>query len=194
MGYQRFVPTTLEIGLASQRNSRGRIPQKCCGDCWGDCRGKSECRRECCGVVPGDLPRDCRGDCRETALSCDDQRRAVFRHSTRQSLGRSSGTTPQHSPRHSDFPGSPPSSLRSTFGEFGLGSSSGWPAQSQHYPNLLFLAFLVFLAFFLFKEFLAILSVLPFFPKVFRGLVSRRTPCLFGGFPCCFPKRQRRLG
>ena len=58
------------------------------------------------------------------------------------------------------------------------------------FPNLLFLAFLVFLAFFLFKEFLAILSVFPFFPKDFRGSASRRNPCLFGGFPCCFPKRQ----
>ena len=57
-------------------------------------------------------------------------------------------------------------------------------------PNLLFLAFLVFLACFLFKEFLAILSVFPFFPKDFRGLAGRRNPCLFGGFPCCFPKRQ----
>ena len=57
-------------------------------------------------------------------------------------------------------------------------------------PDLLFLAFLVFLAFFLFKEFLAILSVFPFFPKDFRGSAGRRNPCLFGGFPCCFPKRQ----
>ena len=58
-------------------------------------------------------------------------------------------------------------------------------------PNLLFLAFLVFLAFFLFEEFLAILSVFPFFPNNFRGSESRRNPCLFfGGFPCCFPKRQ----
>ena len=58
------------------------------------------------------------------------------------------------------------------------------------FPNLLFLAFLVFLAFFLFKEFLAILCVFLFFPKDFRGSASRRNPCLFGGFPCCFPKRQ----
>ena len=58
-------------------------------------------------------------------------------------------------------------------------------------PNLLFLAFLFFLAFFVvFKEFLAILSVFPFFPKDFRGSASRRNPCRFGGFPCCFPKRQ----
>ena len=55
-------------------------------------------------------------------------------------------------------------------------------------PNLLFLAFLVFLPFFLFKEFLAILSVFPFFPKDFRGSAGRRNLCLFGGFPCCFPK------
>ena len=58
------------------------------------------------------------------------------------------------------------------------------------HPNLLFLAFWVFLAFFLFKEVLAILSVFPFFPREFRGSASRRNPCLFGGFPCCFPKRQ----
>ena len=57
-------------------------------------------------------------------------------------------------------------------------------------PNLLFLAFLVFLAFFLFKEFLAISSVFPFFPKDFRGSAGRRNPCLFGGFPCFFPKRK----
>ena len=57
-------------------------------------------------------------------------------------------------------------------------------------PNLLFLAFLVFHAFFLFKEFLAILSVFPFFPKDFWGSASRRNPCFFGGFPCCFRKRQ----
>ena len=30
---------TLEIGLASQRNPRGRIPQNCCGDCWGGLPG-----------------------------------------------------------------------------------------------------------------------------------------------------------
>ena len=39
-------------------------------------------------------------------------------------------------------------------------------------------------------KFLAILSVFPFFPKGFRGSASRRNPCLFRGFPCCFPKRQ----
>ena len=57
-------------------------------------------------------------------------------------------------------------------------------------PDLLFLAFLDFLAFFLFKDFLAILSVFPSFPKDFRGSASTRNPCLFGGFPCRFPKRQ----
>ena len=60
-------------------------------------------------------------------------------------------------------------------------------------PYLLFLAFLVFLAFFLFKEFLAILSVFPFFPKDFRGSASRRNPCSFGGFPCCFPKKAKKI-
>ena len=59
--------------------------------------------------------------------------------------------------------------------------------QTRIFPNLLLLAFLVFLAFFLFKECLAILSVLPLFPKDFRCSASRRNPCLFGGFPCCFP-------
>ena len=47
------IMTGIEIGLASQRNPRGRIPQNCYGDCWGDCRGKSECWGECCGVCPG---------------------------------------------------------------------------------------------------------------------------------------------
>ena len=61
---------------------------------------------------------------------------------------------------------------------------------TEKHSNLLFLAFLGFLAFFLFKEFLAILSVFPFFPKDSRGSASRRNPCFFGGFPCCFPKRQ----
>ena len=89
-GQQQLKTTSdVEIGLASQRNPRGRIPQKCCGDCWRDRRGKSECRGECCGAVPGDLPRDCRGECRETALLCSSQERAVSRHSPRQSLGRS---------------------------------------------------------------------------------------------------------
>ena len=60
----------------------------------------------------------------------------------------------------------------------------------HHIPNLPFLAFLDFLAFFLFEEFLAILSVFPFFPKDFRGSASIRNPCLFGGFPCRFQKRQ----
>ena len=78
------------------------------------------------------------------------------------------------------------SHFRVTFHSSGLQG----PAAFSLCPNLLFLAFLVFLAFFLFKEFLAILSVFPFFPKDFRGSASRRNPCLFGGFPCCFPKRQ----
>ena len=30
----------------------------------------------------------------------------------------------------------------------------------------------------------------PSFPKDFRGSASTRNPCFFGGFPCCFPKRQ----
>ena len=128
----KFLETSFEIGLASQRNPRGRIPQNCCGDCWGDCRGKSECRGECCGAVPGDLPRDCRGECQETALSCEEQRRAVSRHSPRQSLGRSPALPRSTPPGTPIFPGSPPSSLRSSFGEFGLGGSSGWPAQSQN--------------------------------------------------------------
>ena len=77
-------------------------------------------------MLPGDLPRDCQGECRETALSCEEQRRAVSRHSPPAALGRSLGTTPQHSPHSTPiFPGSPLSSLRSSFG--------GWPAQSQPY-------------------------------------------------------------
>ena len=59
-------------------------------------------------------------------------------------------------------------------------------------PNLLFLAFWVILTFFLLKDFLAILSVFPFLPKDFRGSASRRNPCHFGGFPCCFPKKKIR--
>ena len=65
-------------------------------------------------------------------------------------------------------------------GSGGSGSAFGFGKN----PNLLFLAF------FLFKEFLVFLSVFPFFPKDFRGSAGRRNPCLFGGFPRCFPKRQ----
>ena len=36
---------------------------------------------------------------------------------------------------------------------------------------------------------LRFLSVFPF-SKDFRGSAGRRNLCLFGGFPCCFPKRQ----
>ena len=59
-------------------------------------------------------------------------------------------------------------------------------------PSLIFfsLPFWFSLPLFLFKEFLAILSVFPFFLKDVGDLASRRNPCLFGGFPCCFPKRQ----
>ena len=66
------------------------------------------------------------------------------------------------------------------------GRLRGRTSPSSSFPCLT----LVFLAFFLFKEVLAILSVFPFFPKDFRGSASRRNPCLFGGFPCCFPKRR----
>ena len=57
-------------------------------------------------------------------------------------------------------------------------------------PDLLFLAFLDFLAFLLFEEFLAFVSVFPFFSKVCRGSEETENPCIFGGFPCIFPKKQ----
>ena len=53
------------------------------------------------------------------------------------------------------------------------------------------LSFLDFLAFFLSKEFLAFLRVFPFFPKDFRGKVTIKNPCFFGGFPCRFPKKKQ---
>ena len=81
--------------------------------------------------VPGDLPRDCRGSAGRLLFS------APYRRE--QSPGTPPGSAwagPPALPRSTPpgtpiFPGSPPSSLRNTFGEFGLGGSSGWPAQSQ---------------------------------------------------------------
>ena len=55
---------SVETPLTSQRNPRGRIPQKCCGDCWGYCRGKPGQLR---GVL-GELPRECWGSAGRTAL------------------------------------------------------------------------------------------------------------------------------
>ena len=57
-------------------------------------------------------------------------------------------------------------------------------------PDLRFLVFLDFPAFLLFEEFLAFLSVFPFFSKDFRGSEETENPCIFGGFPCIFPKKQ----
>ena len=69
------------------------------------------------------IPQDCCGDCRETwgaggtaaeiAPSLEEQRNGTFWQSLQQ--------FPQHSPPLPSFPGSFPGSLRSSFGEFGLG-------------------------------------------------------------------------
>ena len=71
------------------------------------------------GVVLGKLPGNCRGDCRGTAV-CLLKARAVSRQSPSSSPG-SPSTTPGTPPTTPIFPGSPPSSLRSSFGELGLG-------------------------------------------------------------------------
>ena len=115
---------TCETGLTSQRDTRGPIPQNCCGDCSGDCRGKSGCW----GGVPGAVRGNCLGTARgtargglrgKTALALSSRQRAV-------SPGSLPGSSPWQFPI---FPGSPPSSLRSSFGELGLGGSSGWSAR-----------------------------------------------------------------
>ena len=57
-------------------------------------------------------------------------------------------------------------------------------------PDLSFLAFLEFLAFFFCEEFLVFSSVFPLLSRDFRGSLGKKNPCLFGGFPCLFPKKQ----
>ena len=72
------------------------------------------------------------GECRETAASL-----LLIVESSLPALPPAvPGQLPQHypaalPPSSPIFPDSPPSSLRSNSGEFGLGGSSGWPAQSQ---------------------------------------------------------------
>ena len=57
------VTATLEIGLASQRNPRGRIPQNCCGDCCGKIGVLGVVFRGSAGGsaqgLPGAVPGDC---------------------------------------------------------------------------------------------------------------------------------------
>ena len=79
-----FPKTAAETagGTAGENRSAGGVLR---GSAGGSAQG-----------LPGGVPGDC--------FSCEEQRRAVSRHSPRQSLGRCPGTTPQHSPQHSDFP------------------------------------------------------------------------------------------
>ena len=60
------------------------------------------------------------------------------------------------------------------------------------FPLIFFsLLFWISLLFYSCKEFLVFLSVFPFFPRNFRGSEEERiNPCLFGGFPCHFLKKQ----
>ena len=76
------------------QDPRAGIPQNCCGDCWGNCRGNSGCCGHCCGDS---------------------------RFSAPQRKGSPAGSLRSSSPSTPSFPGSFPSSLRSSFGEFQLG-------------------------------------------------------------------------
>ena len=114
------VDANIEIGLASQRNPWGRIPQNCCGDCWG-LPGKSECWGERCGVVAGELPRDCWESAGRLLFPVRSREAAVSRHSSSSPWAAPPALPCSTPPSTPIFPGSPPSSLRSNFGELGLG-------------------------------------------------------------------------
>ena len=95
------------------QDPRARIPQNCCRDCRGKCRANSGCWGECWGNC-------CRETTGRTALALMSKQRS--------SLCSGFPSTPPSTP---SFLGTFPGSLRSNFGEFQLGRSCSWSAESQ---------------------------------------------------------------
>ena len=90
-------------------------------DCRRDCRGNSGCQAEVPVAVRAELP-----ECAISLLSGQ-------WHSPQQSPKQ----FPQHFPWHPESPQQSPGSLRSSFGNSGLGGACSWPGKSQFYRCIL---------------------------------------------------------
>ena len=92
---------------------------------------QASCKQFSWGNCPGTAGGDCSGDCRETAPFLEETNCSLPAVPPSSPRAISPALLPAQPPAPPFSPAVPPSSLRGSFGELGLGGPSGGPAGSQ---------------------------------------------------------------